>query len=398
MPFNIEDHASSPDPNSFTHALSQAYSEFTESSSKRIWRRNDLKKLWDNFLKIEDNDPKKHEFCVILVNITVELKESKRSGVFSKGTDMFIGEVFAKLQEQFEEVFVKDVNAGNIKVSKTSWLSNLKIISKVFQDDPMLVFALHGLGSLNANTQEIDKALQYYKMVIDCVNGIILSGDKSIISSSMGDIYGEYVILHDLHKLDLKKARKDVNPFFTSINKRLPKDNDELVYIFNCKLSVMWIFKDYEECLSALRKTIKLVRKNNKEFEEAERDGEVETTLFELQLLYQIAKGTYIYFSFDYSSFFSFSTTFSFQVHEKLGNSELAFQVYSKIINCDGPNSNLEYVAGSYFAMAKIQHGRNEYVNSRELFVKFFICMKKLYDQKILRPAEYYSARKKKCH
>ena len=130
-------------------------------------------------------------------------------------------------------------------------------------------------------------------MVIDCANGIILSGDKSIISSSMGDIYSEYVILHDLHKLDLEKAKKDVNPFFTSINKRLQKDNDELVYIFNCKLNVMWIFQDFEECLSALRKTITLVRKNNKEIGEEEREVEVETTLFELQLLYQIAKGIY---------------------------------------------------------------------------------------------------------
>ena len=120
MPFNIEDFGSNPDPYSFTRAVSQAYSEFTETTSNRIWRRNDLKKLWDNFLEIEDNDLKKHEFCVILVNITVELKESKRSGVFSKGTDMFIGEVFAKLQEQFEDVFVNDVNARNIKVSKTS--------------------------------------------------------------------------------------------------------------------------------------------------------------------------------------------------------------------------------------------------------------------------------------
>ena len=300
MPFNIEDHASNPDPNSFTHALSQAYSEFTESTSNRIWRRKDLHKLWDNFLKIEDNDLKKHEFCVILVNITVELKEAKGSGVFSKGTDLFIGEVFAKLEEQFEDVFVKDVNAGNIKVSLTDYLCFMVAFQLeneliIFQDDPTLVFALHGLGSLNANTQEIDKALQYYKMVIDCVNGIILNGDKSIISSSIGDIYSEYVILHDLHKLDLKKARTDVNPFFTSINKRLQKDNDELVYIFNCKLSVMWIFQDYEECLSALRKTIKLVRKSNKEFEEEEKDGEVETTLFELQLLYQIAKGMFGY-------------------------------------------------------------------------------------------------------
>ena len=123
MPFNIEDFGSNPDPYSFTHAVSQAYSEFTESTSNRIWRRKDLHKLWDNFLKLEDNDLKKHEFCVILVNITVEMKETKRSGVFSRGTDLFIGEVFAKLEEQFQNVFVKEVNAGNIKVRINSILN-----------------------------------------------------------------------------------------------------------------------------------------------------------------------------------------------------------------------------------------------------------------------------------
>ena len=89
----------------------------------------------------------------------------------------------------------------------------------IFQDDPTLLFALNGLGSLNAMLQNIDKALQYFKMVIDCVNGFILNGETSIISSSLCDIYSEYVILHDMHKLDLKKAKKDVNAFFDAINK-----------------------------------------------------------------------------------------------------------------------------------------------------------------------------------
>ena len=109
-----------PDLNSFNNAISLDNPRFVLAPSSRIWRRKDLPKLWDNFLKLEDNDLKKHEFCVILVNITIEIEEAKKSGVFSKGTDMFIGKVFAKLQEQFEDVFVKAVNAGNIKVSKTS--------------------------------------------------------------------------------------------------------------------------------------------------------------------------------------------------------------------------------------------------------------------------------------
>ena len=67
-------------------------------------------------------------------------------------------------------------------------------------------------------------------------------------------------------------------------------------------------------------------------------------------------------------------------MHEKLENNDLAFQVYSKIVNCDGPNCNLEFVAGAYFAMAKYYYGRNEYVRSRELFVKFFISVKKMHD------------------
>ena len=68
-------------------------------------------------MKLEGNDLKKHEFCVILVNIAGEIKEASSSAVFSKGTDMFIGKVFAKLEEQFKAVFVKDVNAGSVKVS-----------------------------------------------------------------------------------------------------------------------------------------------------------------------------------------------------------------------------------------------------------------------------------------
>ena len=67
-------------------------------------------------------------------------------------------------------------------------------------------------------------------------------------------------------------------------------------------------------------------------------------------------------------------------MHEKLENGELAFQVYAKIVNCDGPNSNLEFVAGSYFAMAKYHHDRKEYAKSRELFLKFIICVKKMHD------------------
>ena len=54
---------------------------------------------------------------MILVNIAGEIKEASSSAVFSKGTDMFIGKVFAKLEEQFKAVFVKDVNAGSVKVS-----------------------------------------------------------------------------------------------------------------------------------------------------------------------------------------------------------------------------------------------------------------------------------------
>ena len=116
MSFVIEDFTSNPDPDSFTHAIAQACSEFTETTSKKIWCRKDLRKLWYNFLQLEDNDLKKHEFCVILVNITIEIKEGKNSGVFSKGTDMFVFDVYSKLEAQFEDVFVKDVKPGNIKV------------------------------------------------------------------------------------------------------------------------------------------------------------------------------------------------------------------------------------------------------------------------------------------
>ena len=135
--------------------------------------------------------------------------------------------------------------------------------------------------------QEVDKALQYFKMVIDCVNGIIQSGETSIISSSLCDIYSEYVLLHDLHQLDLKKAKKDVNVFFASINKHLRKDmsKSELIYIMVSKTNAMWIFENYEECLGTMEKVLKIHRKSR------EQRGDVEPDALQLQISYQIAKG-----------------------------------------------------------------------------------------------------------
>ena len=113
MPFDFEDVSSNPDPQSFYYALTQAYSS---SEGNKKWRRKDLRKLWKNFLQLDDNEMKKHEFCVILVNITIEIKEARKSEVFSKGIDNFITEGYAKLDSHFEELFVKNTNASNIKV------------------------------------------------------------------------------------------------------------------------------------------------------------------------------------------------------------------------------------------------------------------------------------------
>ena len=114
MPFDFEDVSSNPDPQSFYYALTQAYSS---SEGNKKWRRKDLRKLWTNFLQLEDNDMKKHEFCVILVNITIEVKEARKSEVYSKGIDSFINEVYAKLDEHFEELFVKDTNHSEHLIS-----------------------------------------------------------------------------------------------------------------------------------------------------------------------------------------------------------------------------------------------------------------------------------------
>ena len=127
MPFDFEDVSSNPDPQSFYYALTQAYSS---SEGNKKWRRKDLRKLWTNFLQLEDKDMKKHEFCVILVNITIEVKEARKSEVYSKGIDSFINEVYAKLDKHFEELFVKDTNAGNIKV-----ISNYSFSDIIFVND-----------------------------------------------------------------------------------------------------------------------------------------------------------------------------------------------------------------------------------------------------------------------
>ena len=67
-------------------------------------------------------------------------------------------------------------------------------------------------------------------------------------------------------------------------------------------------------------------------------------------------------------------------VHEKMGNTELAFETYSKIVNCEESKSNLMYMAGSYFALGNIHYERNESAKSREFFVKLFRCAEKMND------------------
>ena len=63
-----------------------------------------------------------------------------------------------------------------------------------------------------------------------------------------------------------------------------------------------------------------------------------------------------------------------------MGNSELAYQVYSKIVNCVETKSNLMYLTGSYFSLAKFHYEKNQSAKSRELFVKFFRCAEKMND------------------
>ena len=65
-------------------------------------------------------------------------------------------------------------------------------------------------------------------------------------------------------------------------------------------------------------------------------------------------------------------------VHEKMGNTELAFEAYSKIVNCEESKSNLMYMAGSYFALGKIHYERDQSAKSRELFVKLYRCAEKM--------------------
>ena len=90
-----------------------------------------------------------------------------------------------------------------------------------------------------------------------------------------------------MHKLDLKKAKKDVNAFFDSINKHSTKNmsKSELIYILVSKTNAMWIFQNYQECIGTMEKVLKILRKNR------EHRGDVKTPVLELQLLYQIAKG-----------------------------------------------------------------------------------------------------------
>ena len=63
-----------------------------------------------------------------------------------------------------------------------------------------------------------------------------------------------------------------------------------------------------------------------------------------------------------------------------MGNTEYAFETYSKIVHCQESKSNLMYMAGSYFALGHIHYERNESAKSREFFVKLFRCAEKMND------------------
>ena len=63
-----------------------------------------------------------------------------------------------------------------------------------------------------------------------------------------------------------------------------------------------------------------------------------------------------------------------------MGNTDHAFETYSKIVNCEESKSNLMYMAGSYFALGNIHYERNQSAKSREFFVKLFRCAEKMND------------------
>ena len=162
------------------------------------------------------------------------------------------------------------------------------------------------MALVHSSLHECQKALDYYKIVIDHINSILDTGDKTVVGPKFCDIYSEYVLLHVEEHMDLKKAKEDVEAFYATINKNLKQPFYYVIIMLASKARLFWIIQDFLGCLKVLRKLLKMYRK----FKDQIGNNEVYPT--DIQILYQIGKGNFSLFQITFQrSLHAFSFLFS---------------------------------------------------------------------------------------
>ena len=112
---DYENVSPNPEPTSFHHDYYAKYSGSVNGHSDQ----DELVKLWQDYLATEyqDNQSKVNAFCTLLLNVYVELKESRKSHIYSREDDRVVKEVYARLDSIFEELFARRKCADNLQVN-----------------------------------------------------------------------------------------------------------------------------------------------------------------------------------------------------------------------------------------------------------------------------------------
>ena len=112
---DYENISPNPERGSFHYDYYKKYAGSVNGHSDR----DELVNLWHDYLttKYEDNQSKVNAFCVLLLNVYLEIKESKKTHIYSREDDRVVNEVYARLDSIFEELFARRKCAENLQVN-----------------------------------------------------------------------------------------------------------------------------------------------------------------------------------------------------------------------------------------------------------------------------------------
>ena len=124
-----ENNSPNPEPTSFH------YDYYKKWNGSLIGHtdQDELGKLWHDYLTTEykDDQSKVNAFCTLLLNVYLEINESKKSHISSREDDRVVNEVYTKLDSIFEELFAKRKCADNLQVnSKICFYLLMRITSE----------------------------------------------------------------------------------------------------------------------------------------------------------------------------------------------------------------------------------------------------------------------------